>query len=378
MDLYLPSFPQIGRELAAEPALVQLTLTGAFVGMAIGQLAAGPLSDRVGRMRPLVIVLSIYAAATIGCALAPSIGALIALRFGQGVGASASAVIVLAIIRDSASGPRLVTLLARIQLVNGVFVIGAPALGAQLLLVFDWRGIFWLLVGYGVALVVVALTVLLPRETNPRERRAEQGRPPLRADYAALVRDRRFVAVIVAGALQWGAMMAYMSSSAFLFQDLFGLSPTTYAIIFGAHGALMIAGAQLSARFAHRVPVERVLVRGLVVLASVAGALLLSVLLVPGLGILGFVVPLFAFTTTFGIISPAVQSTALTPHGDRAGAAASLLGASNMVAGAVASPLVGVLGVGTVPVAALMTVCAAGALASVLIGFGRTRRMEIA
>jgi DHA1 family bicyclomycin/chloramphenicol resistance-like MFS transporter len=238
----------------------------------------------------------------------------------------------------------------------------------------DWRGIFWLLVAYGAALVLAALSVLARRESNPPERRAARGRVHLRDDYAALFSDRRFVAVVLAGGLQWAAMMTYMSSSAFLFQQGFGLSPTAYAIIFGAHGALMIGGAQLSARLAGRVPAVRVLRGGVSVLFGVVLVLLASVTLVPSLGLLGFIVPLFAFTTTFGVISPAIQSTALGDHGDRAGAAASLLGATNMVAGAIASPLVGLIGAtGPVPIAVLMTVCIAGSFACVLVGF-RPRR----
>ena len=149
MDLYLPAFPAIQQELRTTPQFVSLTLTGAFVGMAVGQLTAGPLSDRVGRMRPLVAVLAVYVVATAGCALAPSVDILIACRVVQGVGSAASSVIVLAIVRDCAAGPRMVLLLARLQLVNGTFVVTAPALGAMLLQVMSWRGLFWILVAFG-------------------------------------------------------------------------------------------------------------------------------------------------------------------------------------------------------------------------------------
>jgi DHA1 family bicyclomycin/chloramphenicol resistance-like MFS transporter len=361
MDLYLPSFPRIGQELAAAPALVQFTLTGAFVGMAVGQLAAGPVSDRVGRMRPLLVVLVVYTAASVGCALAPTIDLLITARVFQGVGASATAVIILAIIRDASAGTTMLRLLARLQLVNGVFVVASPALGAQLLLLLDWRGLFWVLVGYGVVLTVATASVLLARETNPPERRAGRETATLAADYSALFRDRRFLAVVGAGALAWGAMMTYMASSAFLYQDTFDLSPSTYALLFGGHGALMIIGTQLSARLAARSSIDRLLRNGILALFAVAALLTVSVVLVPDLGLWGFLVPLFAFTTVFGVIAPAIQSVALADHGDRAGSAASLLGASNMVAGAIASPLIGLIGSpGPAPIAVLMTVCTLG------------------
>ncbi|GLK16593.1 multidrug effflux MFS transporter [Herbiconiux flava] len=399
MDLYLPSFPQIERELATAPSLVQFTLTGAFIGMAAGQLVAGPLSDRIGRIRPLLAALAVYTVASVGCALAPSIEVLIGVRVAQGIGASATAVIILAIVRDRAEGPVMVKLLARLQLINGVFVVASPALGAQLLGVTDWRGLFWLLVVYGAVMLVAAATVLgrgLPRPATGARAgatgRAEMdggdtaatdtaatGAPAVPGarlidDYRALLGDRRYRAAVGAGALQWAAMMSYMASSAFLFQGVFGLDELQYAIVFGGHGALMIAGAQISARLAGRVDITVVARVGAVVLFGTALVLLAGQLWLPGLGLLVFLLPLFAFTTTFGVISPTLQSTALADHGSRAGAAASLIGATNMISGAVASPLVGLFGVATtVPAATVMTI-ASGASALVLVLGFRTRR----
>jgi DHA1 family bicyclomycin/chloramphenicol resistance-like MFS transporter len=374
MDLYLPSFPQIEQELATSPALVQFTLTGAFVGMAAGQLVAGPLSDRVGRIRPLLVALVVYALASAGCALAPSVGLLVAARLVQGFGAAATAVVTLAIVRDRAEGPLMVKLLARLQLINGVFVVASPAIGAQLLQLTDWRGLFWLLVAYGTAILVAAFSVLARHETNPPARRALRTGAKLLDDYRALARDGRYRAAIIAGALQWAAMMSYMASSAFLFQGIYGLTPTQYAIVFGGHGLLMIAGAQISARLAGRLGVTVVARVGTVVLFGCAGLLLASLLAAPGLGLLGFLLPLFAFTTTFGVISPTLQSTALGRHGMRAGAAASLIGATNMVSGAVAAPLVGLFGVtSAVPAAAVMAVCAGLSAVVLLVGFRRDR-----
>ncbi len=372
MDLYLPAFPEIADDLDTAPALLQLTLTGAFIGMAIGQLAAGPLSDRVGRMRPLLVVLALYAVASFACAMAPTIEALIALRFVQGLGAAASSVIVLAIVRDTASGARMVRMLARLQLVNGVFVVASPAIGAQLLRVLDWRGLFAVLVAYGLLLFVAALAVLRGHETNTAERRAARPTLGVLGDYRVLARDGRFRAVVVAGALHWAAMMSYMAASAFLFQGVFHLDATGYAIVFGGHGALMIASAQLGARLAIRRGVAAVLRGGSIVLAAAGIGLLLSVALVPAWGLAGFVVPLLVFTSVFGLLSPSVQSAALHDHGDRAGTAASILGASNMVAGALIAPLVGSLGLGTpLPVAAAMAVAASAAAVVVLVAIRR-------
>jgi DHA1 family bicyclomycin/chloramphenicol resistance-like MFS transporter len=372
MDLYLPAFPQIERQFTTSPALVQFTLTGAFIGMACGQLVAGPLSDRVGRIKPLVFALVIYAAASIGCALAPSVEILIGLRVLQGIGASATAVIILAIVRDRAEGPLMVALLARLQLINGIFVVASPAIGAQLLRLMDWRGLFWLLVAYGCVILVATLVVLARHETNPAERRALRHNAPLINDYRELARDRHYRAVIGAGALQWAAMMSYMASSAFLFQGVFGLDETQYALIFGGHGALMIAGAQLSARLAGRVDMSLLARLSGVALFGAALLLLVGQLLVPGWGLTVFVLPLFLFTTIFGIVSPTLQSSALKNHGLRAGAAASVIGASNMVSGAIAAPLVGLFGVtSTLPAASIMAICTGLSAVVLLIGFRR-------
>jgi DHA1 family bicyclomycin/chloramphenicol resistance-like MFS transporter len=376
MDLYLPSFPQLQDELGTSPALVQLTLTGAFVGMALGQLAAGPISDAVGRTRPLAVALVVYTAATVSCALAPNIEWLIASRFGQGLGAAGCAVIGIALVRDTVSGPAMLRFIANLSVISGFFVVLSPALGAQLLTAVDWRGLFWVLVGYGAVLVVLAFAVFLRSETNPPERRALRDGATARDDYRVLLGSPVFRAIVVGGGLMFAGMMTYMASSAFLFQDVYGLSPTEYAIAFGGHGALMIVGAQVSARLSRRFSPRRIVLIGMTSLVGAAVVLLLSVLLQPGAGFAGFLLPLLLFTTSFGLIGPAVQAFALEPHGLRAGTAASMLGASNMVFAAVASPVAGLFGVAT-PVATvvIMLVLESAAFAAFAWAF-RSRRLR--
>jgi len=376
MDLYLPSFPQLQDELGTSPALVQLTLTGAFVGMALGQLAAGPISDAVGRTRPLAVALVVYTAATVSCALAPNIEWLIASRFGQGLGAAGCAVIGIALVRDTVSGPAMLRFIANLSVISGFFVVLSPALGAQLLTAVDWRGLFWVLVGYGAVLVVLAFAVFLRSETNPPERRALRDGATARDDYRVLLGSPVFRAIVVGGGLMFAGMMTYMASSAFLFQDVYGLSPTEYAIAFGGHGALMIVGAQVSARLSRRFSPRRIVLIGMTSLVGAAVVLLLSVLLLPGAGFAGFLLPLLLFTTSFGLIGPAVQAFALEPHGLRAGTAASMLGASNMVFAAVASPVAGLFGVAT-PVATvvIMLVLESAAFAAFAWAF-RSRRLR--
>lgn len=344
MDLYLPAFPEMRGDLDTTAATIQLTLTGAFLGMAIGQLAGGPISDRVGRGRPLCVALALYFLAGLACALAPSAPALIAGRFFQGMGAAASAVIVMAMVRDTASGSLMVRRGARLQLVTGFVGVASPSLGAVLLRVTDWRGLFWGLVAYGLGLLITALIVLLPRETHPPERRALRRGARLRDDLAVLVRDRAYLATVVTAGLVWAAMMGYMASSAFVFQDAYGLGPTGYAVVFGGHGAVMILGAQICARLVDGRDLPRLFRGSVTTLAAAAALLTASVALAPELGLTGFVVPLMVFTCALGAMMPLLHALALQDHGLRAGTAAAMVGCAQMVCGAAAAPLVGRLG----------------------------------
>ncbi|MEC5198626.1 DHA1 family bicyclomycin/chloramphenicol resistance-like MFS transporter [Arthrobacter sp. PL16] len=359
MDLYLPSFPAIRREFGSDESAVQLTLTAAFIGMGMGQLASGPVSDAIGRARPLAMMIAVYCVATASCAWAPSMGWLIASRAVQGMGSAACAVIALAIVRDLYSGRQLLVLLARLSIVSGVFVVASPALGAQLLGVVGWRGLFWILFGYGLVLLCVAGVLLLRNETHTAERRLLRKGVRLRDDYGALVTDRQFRSVAIGGGLLFAAMMSFMAGSAFLLQEVFGLTPTGYALIFGAQGALMVVGAQLGGYVARRAGPALAVRVGAAALVGTATLLLVSVGLAPQIGLWGLMAPIMGFTMSYGLINPALQATALEHHGLRAGTAASLLGASNMAGAAVLAPVTGAFGLSSpVPTAVVMLSCA--------------------
>ncbi|GAB3547383.1 multidrug effflux MFS transporter [Arthrobacter tumbae] len=369
MDLYLPAFPAIRREFGVPESAVQLTLTAAFIGMGIGQLTSGPVSDAVGRARPLAVMIVVYCLATVSCALAPSMEWLIASRAFQGMGSAACAVIALAIVRDLYTGKQLMIILARLAIVSGVFVVASPALGAQLMQVVGWRGLFWILLAYGLVLLCVAGAILLRNETNPLERRLQRKGVRLTDDYRSLIADGRFRSVALAGGLLFSAMMSFMAGSAFLIQEVYGLSPTGYALLFGAQGALMVIGAQIGGFIARRTSPVLVVRIGAVALVVAASVLLLSVSLAPQLGVWGLMAPIMGFTTAFGLATPALQATALEHHGLRAGTAASLLGASNMTGAAIIAPVTGAFGLSSpVPTAVVMLCCAAGAAVLLLPG----------
>lgn len=369
MDLYLPAFPAIRTEFGVPESAVQLTLTAAFIGMGFGQLTSGPVSDAVGRARPLAVMIVVYCVATTSCALAPTMEWLIASRAFQGMGSAACAVIALAIVRDLYTGEKLLVFLARLAIASGVFVVISPALGAQLLELVGWRGLFWVLLAYGLVLLCVAGIILLRNETNTPERRLQRKGVRLRDDYRSLAADGQFRSVALAGGLLFSAMMSFMAGSAFLLQEVFGLSPTGYALLFGAQGALMVIGSQLGAFLARRASPVLVVRVGAIALTVAATVLLLSVGLAPQLGVWGLMGPIMGFTTSFGLLTPALQATALEHHGLRAGTAASVMGASNMTGAAVIAPLTGAFGLASpVPTAVVMLVCAAGAAVLLLTG----------
>lgn len=373
MDLYLPSFPIIRTEFDTGESGVQFTLTAAFIGMGFGQLASGPVSDAVGRARPLAVMIVVYCIATASCALAPTLGWLIASRAFQGMGAAGCAVIALAIIRDLYAGKLLLVFLARLAIASGVFVVISPALGAQLLEVVGWRGLFWILFIYGVVLLCIAGVILLRNETHTADRRLLRRGVRVRDDYRSLLVDQQFRSLAIAGGLLFAAMMSYMAGSAFLLQELFGLSAQEYGLLFGAQGALMVAGAQIGGLLARRSSPGRVLRIGAVALMAAVMVLVLSVGGAPELGLWGMTVPIMAFTTAFGLVSPALQATALEHHGLRAGTAASLLGASNMAGAALIAPVSGLFGLSSpVPTAVVMLGCVT--LAGALLMYGTLGR----
>ncbi len=368
MDLYLPAFVQIQEELRTSAAAVQLTLGAAFIGMAVGQLVAGPVSDAVGRRPPLAVGIVVFAAFSVLCAVAPTIEVLIAARALQGAAAAATSVVGMAIARDIAHGTALVRLLARMQLVSGLFTVIGPALGAVILQATDWRSIFVILAGYGAMLFIVSTIALARLPSSHVERTTDPGALGRSfKEYGALLRDRRFSGFAVGGGLQFATMMTYMAASPFLYQEVFGLTPLQYAIVFGGHGALLIAGAQVAARLVRTRSVSSLLIGSSTVFVASAALLLVSVVWFTDLGLVGFVVPVLLLVTAFGAMSPCVQTSALEHHGERAGAAAAVLGSSNMIFGACLSPLPALFSVtSTVPTAVFVLAGAVSCLAFLL------------
>jgi DHA1 family bicyclomycin/chloramphenicol resistance-like MFS transporter len=356
VDLYLPAFPALESELDVSSALIQLTLTATAVGFGLGQLVVGPWSDRAGRRMPLILATAVHVAASLAVAIAPNIALLALFRVLQGVGAAAGGVVAMAMVRDLFGGFPLVRMLSRLSLVNGLAPILAPVIGSQLLRILDWRGIFYFLAAYGI-LVLIA-TALFIVETLPPARRVDTGHATVGQRYRAIFGDRVFLGVAIISGMTFSGLFAYLSASSFLFQQVYGLSPQEFGILFAANSIGVVAGVQVSSRLAKYYGPQWIL--SVSTAALFLSAVAIVVVDLAHLGLVAILIPLWCFITACGFGFPMVQVLALQNHPKEAGTAASVLGALNFgLAGAI-SPIVGVLGIDSaVPMGGIMAVTAA-------------------
>ena len=337
IDLYLPAFPVLEADFQTTAAAIQLTLTGTMIGFAIGQLVVGPLSDKVGRRIPLIVVTAVHVLASVGAAFAPSLELLSVARVLMGMGAAAGGVVAMAIVRDLFGGRRLVVMLSRLALVSGVAPVVAPLIGSWLLTLMPWRGIFVVLAAYGVLMLLS--TILFIPETLPVARRQERGGSTVLQRYRSVLSDRVFIGVLIIGGMTFSGLFSYLSASPFLFQQTHGLDAQQYGLLFAVNSLGVVLGVQTASRLAARFGPQWVMAYSTSVLLIAAVAIVVADQL--GLGLWGTVVPLFVFMTACGFTFPNVQVLALDRHGKAAGTAASILGATNFGVAGLISPVVG-------------------------------------
>lgn len=359
MDMYLPALPAVTKSLGSPAATVQLTLTACLAGMALGQLVVGPMSDRWGRRRPLLIGMIVYVAATAICALAPTAELLIGFRLLQGLAGAAGIVIARAVVRDLYDGVEMARFFSTLMLISGVAPIIAPLIGGQVLRITDWRGIFVVLTGVGIVLTLVVARWL--HETLPREKRHSGGVGGALRTMRGLLSDRVFTGYTLTGGLAFAALFAYISASPFVVQEIYGASPQTFSLLFGVNSVGLIAVGQINGKvLVGRVSLDKALGFGLGVITLAATALLLMTAGVFGkVGLLPVAAGLFVLMSAMGLAMPNTNALALmrTPHA--AGSASALIGTSSFLIGAVASPLVGIAGEATaVPMAVVQLTCA--------------------
>ncbi|MFF3977147.1 Bcr/CflA family multidrug efflux MFS transporter [Streptomyces sp. NPDC001828] len=368
MDMYLPALPEVTDALRSPAATVQLTLTACLAGMALGQLVVGPMSDKWGRRRPLLIGMVVYVLATAVCAFAPDVELLIAFRLLQGLAGAAGIVIARAVVRDLYDGVEMARFFSTLMLISGVAPVVAPLIGGQVLRLTDWRGVFVVLTVIGVLLTAVVFKWL--HETLPVERRHSGGVGEALRTMGGLLKDRVFTGYMLAGGLAFAALFAYISASPFVVQEIYGASPQTFSLLFGLNSVGLVVVGQINGKLLiGRVSLDKALGFGLAVITLAATALLLMTSGVFGeVGLAPIAAGLFVLMSAMGLAMPNTNAQALMRTPNAAGSASALLGTSSFLVGAVASPLVGIAGEATaVPMAVVQLASALAALLCFLL-----------
>jgi MFS transporter, DHA1 family, multidrug resistance protein len=341
IDTYLPALPAIAVELEASASLVALTLTACVVGLAVGQLVAGPLSDVLGRRRPMIVGAVGFVVLSAACAVAPDVGTLVALRLGQGLFGAVGIVVARAVVRDLYDGPAAARAFAALMLVSGVAPIVAPVLGGQLLRLTSWRGVFVVLALLG-AVVLVGVLLAVP-ETLPPDRRRTGGWRTTRHAFGVLLADGRVLACVAAAGFGFAAMFAYISGSTFVLQGLYGLSPQEFSGVFAVNSVGIVSAVQVSGRLvgAEKVRPQLMVPLGLAIAVVGSSTVLAGAL---GLGVWGVVAGLFVTVCGVGTALPAATTLSLADHPEHAGSASALLGTAQFLVGGFSAPLVGIGG----------------------------------
>ncbi|PAE58247.1 MFS transporter [Bacillus subtilis] len=356
IDMYLPSFPEIAEDLSASASLVQLSLTACLVGLTIGQLIVGPVSDAQGRRKPLLICIFLFALSSLFCALSPNITTLVAARFLQGFTASAGLVLPRAIVRDVFTGRELSKFFSLLMVITAVAPMVAPMTGGAILLLpfATWHTIFHVLMIIGFLLVL--LIALRLKETLPPEKRIPSSIGTSVKTMGSLLKDRSFMGYALTVGFIHGGSFAYVSGTPFVYQDIYGVSPQVFSILFGINGLAIISGSFIIGRFGGIIH-EKSLLRIAVITAVIATAVLLTMTMIHG-PLATLVISIFIYMITIGMVLTSTFTLAMEKQGHRAGSASALLGMLPLLLGSIVSPLVGINETTAVPMGAIMFVTA--------------------
>jgi DHA1 family bicyclomycin/chloramphenicol resistance-like MFS transporter len=352
IDMYLPALPKIADDLSVSSSVVQLTLTGTLAGLALGQLIVGPLSDSLGRRRPLMAGIVLHMLASLVCLFAPNIAVLGVARGLQGMGAAAAMVVAIAVVGDLYADSVAATVMSRLMLVLGVAPVVAPSLGAAVLLKASWHWVFAALVVLAGGLLLLA-ALALP-ETLPASHRRPLKVRSIAATCVEVIRDVRFVILVLVAALGMSGLFAYIAGASFVLQGHYGLDQQAFALVFGAGAVALIGATQFNVVLLRRFAPQSIVVWALVA-ASLAGVVFVGLSYEHIGGLPGFVLPIWAILAAMGLVIPNAPAVALSRHPDAAGTAAALLGAAQFGLGAAVAPLVGVLGNNEIALALVMT-----------------------
>jgi DHA1 family bicyclomycin/chloramphenicol resistance-like MFS transporter len=352
IDMYLPALPKIADDLSVSESVAQLTLTGTLAGLALGQLIVGPLSDSLGRRKPMMAGIVLHMLASLLCLFAPDVVLLGVARGLQGVGAAAAMVVAIAVVGDLYADSVAATVMSRLMLVLGVAAVIAPSLGAAVLLTASWHWVFAVLVVLAGGLLLLA-ALSLP-ETLPVSHRRPLKVRGIAATYVELLRDARFIILVLVAALGMSGLFAYIAGAPFVLQTHYGLDQQAFALVFGAGAVALIGATQFNVVLLRRFAPQTIALWALTA-AVVAGVVLVGLSYGHIGGLVGFVVPVWAVLAAMGLVLPNAPAVALSRHPDAAGTAAALLGAAQFGVGAAVAPLVGVLGNNEIALALVMT-----------------------
>lgn len=354
IDMYLPSLPSISADMHAPPAAVSATLAAFFAGLCIGQFFYGPLSDRIGRRPPLIFGMALFVAGAVGCALAPTPEWLILARFIQALGGSAGQVVARASVRDRFHHQMSARVLSLLMLVVGLAPIIAPIFGGYLLVVADWRAIFWFQAVLSAAIGVWMLIRL--DESRPEAVLVQSHSEHVIAAYWALLKQPRVVGYTLSGAFNAGAFFSWLAFSPYVLMTIYGVSKSNFGWLFGLNAAGFIIMSQVNAHLLRWFTPEEVLVRARA--ASIVFAAVLVFNAVTGFGgMIGFLIPLYITMASFGLVGPNTQAAAMNVDPTRIGSTSSLTGGASFGMGALISSAAGLLHDGTVrPLAYLILV----------------------
>ncbi|MCY7946007.1 multidrug effflux MFS transporter [Bacillus atrophaeus] len=340
LDMYLPALPQVANDLHTTASLAQLSLTFCLLGLALGQIVVGPLSDMKGRRKPLIVSMVFYALSSILCAYSPSVTFLIIMRFIQGFTGAAGIVIARASARDMYSGKELTAFFSMLMLVNGAAPILAPITGGFVLQFSEWPTVFIILAIIGF-FIFIAVTAALP-ESLPIEKRTTGGLKETLQTFRLLLGDRSFMGFAFSQAFILTGMFAYISGSPFVLQNIFGVSAQMFSFLFAVNGTGIIAATQITGRLAAKRDERALFTFGLIL--SIIGSIALLAALALNLGIIAVCIALFVIVSCVGIVTTTGFALAMQKQEKGAGSAAALLGLLPFIGGALAAPLVGIAG----------------------------------
>ena len=348
-DVYLPALPTVQLDFGITASLAQMTLTMTMIGMALGQIFAGPISDRYGRKWPLTAGMVVFTLSTVGCVWAQDIMVFLFFRFISGFAGASGIVIAKAIARDVCQGPELTKFFAMLMMVNGLAPIIAPVIGGQILLYTSWRGVFVVLVAVGLFQLIATL---IYKETLPKDHRLAGLRESF-AKFPMLLKNRYFLGHCLVQCFVFGAFFSYLAGSSFVFQNIFQVSPQMFSLIFGGIGAGLLLSGALPARLAGRVADVKMLHISLLV--PLIGSVLLLLAFSAGMGMAVILPVLFLTIVPLSVMGAASFSLALSRQGKNAGSASALIGFFSMILGGCMMPLVGIAGENTaIPMCVIM------------------------